>query len=212
MPKLLGPGAANGVEIPLGGLIVGRERGCDIVLRSKNVSRNHARLTIRDKIPRVEDLGSSNGTKVNGVPINGITELHAGDSITFGDMTLQFVEELPSAVKSGATAPAAPALTVTPELPDFDRPSSRADSRHESRWNEDQRSSPLNVSQSPTQNVIDGVGQTHLMRPPARHERIVEPPSRPAGETGITGENNDQAKSKSNVKVPVHRRTFALEA
>ena len=86
MPKLLGPGAANGVEIKFGGVIVGRERGCDIVLRSKNVSRNHARITVRDQIPRVEDLGSSNGTKVNGVLIKGVADLQVGDLITFGDM------------------------------------------------------------------------------------------------------------------------------
>ena len=106
MPKLLGPGATRGVEITFGGLIVGRERGCDIVLPSKNVSRNHARLSIRDKIPRVEDLGSSNGTKVNGVFIKGITELHTGDLITFGDMTLQVVDDLPPAGETGTTAPA----------------------------------------------------------------------------------------------------------
>ena len=103
MPKLLGPGATRGVEITFGGLIVGRERGCDIVLPSKNVSRNHARLSIRDKIPRVEDLGSSNGTKVNGVFIKGITELHTGDLITFGDITLQLVEEIPPPAREAGT-------------------------------------------------------------------------------------------------------------
>ena len=212
MPKLLGPGAANGVEIPFGGLIVGRERGCDIVLRSKNVSRNHARLTVRDQIPYVEDLGSSNGTKVNGVPINGITELHIGDSITFGDKTLQLVEELPPAVKSGPTVDAFPTLSVATDLSVFDRPASGSDARHSSQWNGDERPVLRNDRKTPLRHEIDGVAKTQLMQQPARREQIVEPPARPAGETGKAQKINDQEKSKSEPAAPVQRRTVALEA
>ena len=212
MPKLLGPGAASGVEITLGGLIVGRERGCDIVLRSKNVSRNHARLTIRESIPHVEDLGSSNGTKVNGIPIKGITELHVGDSITFGDMTLQLVEELSPTVKSEPTVDASPALSVATDLPDFDRPASGSGARHSSRWNGDERPVLRNDRKTPRRDEIDGVAQTQLMQQPARRDRIVEPPAQPAGETGIAPKINDQKQSKFESAAPAQRRTFALEA
>lgn len=95
MPMLVGPGASRGVKITSTGITVGRERGCDIVLRSNTVSRIHARLSLRDHVPRVEDLNSSNGTRVNGFPVHGIQDLRVGDEITFGDVTLKLEEQPP---------------------------------------------------------------------------------------------------------------------
>ncbi len=165
MPKLLGPGAANGVEITFGGLIVGRERGCDIVLRSKNVSRNHARITFRELVSRVEDLGSSNGTKVNGVLIKGITELHVGDLITFGDMTLQIVNETTPAVQSGPTTPTPLAFPISPGQSGLKATSVLADSGRTSLLNRDERPAVLNDPKPLRRDEIDSSAETRIMRP-----------------------------------------------
>lgn len=47
-------------------LLIGRRESCDVVLRFPNVSGTHCELTLVDGYWHVRDLGSSNGTKVNG--------------------------------------------------------------------------------------------------------------------------------------------------
>jgi len=47
-------------------LLVGRRESCDIVLRFSNVSAHHCRLTLSNGYWFIKDLGSRNGTKVNG--------------------------------------------------------------------------------------------------------------------------------------------------
>jgi hypothetical protein len=63
---------------------VGRE-GCDIVLPDPEVSRRHAAVRATAAGPAVEDLGSSNGTFVNGVRIEGTRQLADGDRVRFGN-------------------------------------------------------------------------------------------------------------------------------
>lgn len=50
-------------------LVVGRRESADIVLRFPNVSSSHCQLSIVDGYWHVKDLGSSNGTKVNGIRV-----------------------------------------------------------------------------------------------------------------------------------------------
>ena len=75
----------GGDPIPLlkSTLSVGRRESSDIVLRFPNVSGTHCELSIVDGHWTVKDLGSSNGTKVNG---NRITEsrLDPGDKVSIG--------------------------------------------------------------------------------------------------------------------------------
>lgn len=51
-------------------LVVGRRESADIVLRFPNVSSSHCQLSIVDGYWHVKDLGSSNGTKVNGIRVS----------------------------------------------------------------------------------------------------------------------------------------------
>ena len=95
MLKLVGPGESEGIEITPAGILVGRERGCDVVVASQNASREHARVTLRETGPCVEDLNSANGTKVNEVRIKGLRELRPGDKITFGDVTFVLIDKTP---------------------------------------------------------------------------------------------------------------------
>ena len=73
------------------GASVGRE-GCDVVLADPEVSRRHALLRTTDSGPAVEDLGSTNGTFVNGQQITGLVQISVGDRSA-------------SATQSGSCAP-----------------------------------------------------------------------------------------------------------
>ena len=81
-----------GQLVPVGGgdpipllqkkLTVGRRESCDIVLRFANVSGKHCELAVDDGYWFVKDLGSRNGTKVNGLRITKRKRLDPGDTIT----------------------------------------------------------------------------------------------------------------------------------
>jgi FHA domain len=82
--------AGAGSEHPLDGeLTLGREEGrADLVLNDPGVSRLHARFAVDRGAVVVEDLGSSNGTYVNGERISGPVELGAADEVQVGGAVL----------------------------------------------------------------------------------------------------------------------------
>jgi uncharacterized RDD family membrane protein YckC len=65
-------------------LVVGRSRSCDIRIKEDSVSRLHAALVWHDDQLVIEDLGSSNGTFVNGARVLSPHVLRAGDVLRFG--------------------------------------------------------------------------------------------------------------------------------
>jgi hypothetical protein len=69
-------------------LIVGRDRVCSVHLCEPTVSRRHARLLRRDGSWIIEDLGSTNGTLVNGARV-GRCALRAGDRVRLGLQPIQ---------------------------------------------------------------------------------------------------------------------------
>jgi predicted component of type VI protein secretion system len=84
VPRLLALDWGGGQEE----LLLGRQLSCDVVLGELTVSRRHARLVFRDGHWVIQDLGSTNGTRVNGVRV-GRCELHPGDHIDLGDERLR---------------------------------------------------------------------------------------------------------------------------
>lgn len=68
---------------------VGRLPECDITVVDPNVSRRHAEIQPRGDGFVVVDLGSTNGTRVNGVRVSE-RELHDGDELGFGNVLLTF--------------------------------------------------------------------------------------------------------------------------
>ena len=74
------------------GLVIGRALECDGVLSHSTVSRHHARLVLSENILQVEDLGSTNGTAVDGAIVHGGTKrpLPAGARLRIGDIELVF--------------------------------------------------------------------------------------------------------------------------
>lgn len=72
-----------------GPVTLGRLPECDVVLNDPNVSRRHAEFRRTADGVVVTDLGSTNGTRVNGVPVRE-QQLVSGDEITVGSSTLVF--------------------------------------------------------------------------------------------------------------------------
>ena len=78
--------------------IIGREATCHIRLPDVSVSRTHAKIVLKDGKVTLTDLGSSNGTLVNGRPITRPRELTLGDVLVFADVVqLKLVESVPPA-------------------------------------------------------------------------------------------------------------------
>lgn len=72
------------------GAIVGRSRKCEIVLEDPNVSRRHAELRPRGGSWVLTDLGSTNGSCVNGRPVTEPTVIKPGDEIELGTAVVRF--------------------------------------------------------------------------------------------------------------------------
>jgi chromosome segregation ATPase len=70
---------------------LGRGPQCDLQVVTHFVSREHARITLTDGKPLIEDLGSRNGVFVNSVRVDRRTLLH-GDLVTIGESQFRFVE------------------------------------------------------------------------------------------------------------------------
>jgi predicted component of type VI protein secretion system len=81
----------NGELVPVGGgdtipllrsrLTLGRRESCDVCLRFPNVSGQHCELQFNEGVWHIRDLGSTNGTKVNGQRVQ-TRPLRPGDEIT----------------------------------------------------------------------------------------------------------------------------------
>ncbi len=85
-----GPKELRGVNIAVRGpVIVGRSAGADIVIAASYVSARHARFSIMGQNLFVEDLGSTNGTAVNGQPIADPIALRNNDVVTVGDVSIR---------------------------------------------------------------------------------------------------------------------------
>jgi Protein of unknown function (DUF3662)/FHA domain len=79
----------DGARVAIGEdpVVLGRLPECDVVLSDPNVSRRHAELRRTGEAVVVTDLGSTNGTRVNGVPVHEQV-LASGDEITVGSTSL----------------------------------------------------------------------------------------------------------------------------
>jgi pSer/pThr/pTyr-binding forkhead associated (FHA) protein len=73
---------------------IGRARNCDVVLKDPSVSKLHAHFLIRRAGSELVDLGSQNGTCVNGAPLDRdrAHSLRFGDVLLFGNLAAKFVD------------------------------------------------------------------------------------------------------------------------
>jgi Protein of unknown function (DUF3662)/Inner membrane component of T3SS, cytoplasmic domain len=73
-----------------GGAVIGRGRDCDIMLEDVGISRRHARIGPAAEGWTIEDLGSTNGVRVNDREIHGAHGLRLGDRIGIGSTEIVF--------------------------------------------------------------------------------------------------------------------------
>jgi predicted component of type VI protein secretion system len=102
-----GPLAGQRVEVDAE-LVLGRE-DAGVTIDDEEISRRHAVVRPIDGAVEIEDLGSTNGTYVNAVRIEGPTRLAAGDTVKLGRSVLQ-VESVRAAATVAAAVPAPPVL------------------------------------------------------------------------------------------------------
>jgi hypothetical protein len=78
----------DSIELPRGETLVGRDVGCALRFNDPSISRRHLKFVRRASETFVEDLGSSNGTLVNGCAVGAPMRVTDGDVITLGVRTL----------------------------------------------------------------------------------------------------------------------------
>jgi pSer/pThr/pTyr-binding forkhead associated (FHA) protein len=101
--------------VPSGGLVIGRDAGCDVVIAKTEVSRRHAELAPTDQGYVVRDT-SSNGVYVNGERVRGSQRLARTDVIRVGGEEFRFYADMPTALPP--IPPAQPPLVErAPEEP-----------------------------------------------------------------------------------------------
>jgi hypothetical protein len=71
---------------------IGRDAACDLVLPDLTVSRSHAGLRRKAGGWLLSDVGSTNGTRVNGWRVTEPVPVRAGDEVTFGSLTLMVTD------------------------------------------------------------------------------------------------------------------------
>jgi pSer/pThr/pTyr-binding forkhead associated (FHA) protein len=109
--------------------VIGRREDCDFRIPLGEISRKHARLIKDGDTLRAEDLGSSNGTYVNGVRVQE-AELSPGDTLKVGSVV--FVVQIDGVPAEADLQPAAPAVSdsaLAMETPSEDHlnPTAQAD-------------------------------------------------------------------------------------
>ncbi len=106
-------GARRRLDFSKPELSVGRVQGNDIVLAKRNVSKQHARLSLQGEQALVVDLNSTNGTWVNGRKITSPHPLKQGDKIYIAD----FILTLEPANVDAARKSSIPRVSEPPPLP-----------------------------------------------------------------------------------------------
>jgi len=78
------------LSLTAGENLMGRDAGAAVCLDASSVSRHHARIVVEGPRATLEDLGSKNGTCLNGERVWGTRELRDGDAVRLGEVQLLF--------------------------------------------------------------------------------------------------------------------------
>src|SRR5260221_14700861 len=116
-PRILKNNASGAVTLIGSGLTVGRSAECGLRLTEGSPSRQHARLILEGDQLWVEDLGSTNGSFVNGVRVEARTLLKNGDALRFDMEEHNYSTGDADADKTVLRQPATPATPAVPARP-----------------------------------------------------------------------------------------------
>jgi putative serine protease PepD len=98
-----GPDAGTAVEIGEAPVVLGRQQGCDLVVRDARASRRHLELTPENGGLRLRDLGSANGTYLDGKKVDEAA-LEGGEEIRIGAVVIEVWRERPDQDGPGEAA------------------------------------------------------------------------------------------------------------
>ncbi len=73
-------------------ITLGRGLNNDLIVEDPRVSRQHAQIRYKSRRYFIGDLGSTNGTYVNGTAVTTDQVLHDGDVVSFGGLEMRFVQ------------------------------------------------------------------------------------------------------------------------
>jgi hypothetical protein len=116
-----GPSAGKVFPLDKNELTAGRDLNNEIVINDSEISRRHARLFLQGSSYVLEDLGSTNGTAVNGQRLFGPYILRPGEVITFGENSTAVFEAVmlgdATVVSAAAQRPAPPSPQPQAPIP-----------------------------------------------------------------------------------------------
>lgn len=92
---------------------VGSSPECSVRLHHPAVSRSHARLRVTGERVEIEDLGSTNGTRVEGRPVTGWREVEPGQRLSFGTLAAHLEEVAAADLEAAVTFGESPAGSFT---------------------------------------------------------------------------------------------------
>lgn len=149
------------LKLPEGETVVGRDPEAQVRIASNEVSRRHCLLIAEGERLRVRDLGSSNGTFVNGVPIQSDYELQPGDLLVIGPMGFRF--------PGPTSAEAVPPATAVPRKAAAGKEKDNLSDDEIALWLADGSSEQISSGDTAVLPVAEGAAR------PAAQEPIVPP-------------------------------------
>ncbi|HEY4056456.1 MAG TPA: SpoIIE family protein phosphatase [Kofleriaceae bacterium] len=111
---LAGPIAGRTFPLDAGEYVIGRRSDCQIFVPDMSVSRQHARIIANGDAWCLEDLGSNNGTYINGVRIQQTIPIHTHDEITIANNRIRVEDGITSAVARDARRSDGMRVTLVP--------------------------------------------------------------------------------------------------
>src|SRR5437763_10945066 len=105
-------------QLQAGTISIGRASDCTIPIKDRYLSRRHAEIVISDGHWVLKDLGSANGTYLNGSRVENELRLHAGDRIRLGDTEIVFETAEHNTDRLIAVADTAASTTISVPLND----------------------------------------------------------------------------------------------
>jgi pSer/pThr/pTyr-binding forkhead associated (FHA) protein len=111
-----GPTVGKAFPLDAPEISIGRDAVNTISINDAEVSRRHARMELRGSAYVIQDLGSTNGTFINGTRISGMQVLNPGDTVSFGEGIVLVYEPVSDGDATILSSKAAP-VTVQKPIP-----------------------------------------------------------------------------------------------
>jgi pSer/pThr/pTyr-binding forkhead associated (FHA) protein len=119
---LAGPNTGREYELGKDITLIGRDEGCDILIADVEISRQHARITRTPRGYVLEDLGSTNGTYLDGQRVTAPHLLQPGDRISLSETVILSYEEQVEELGATVVSPARRGEAETAPIPAEEEP------------------------------------------------------------------------------------------